>query len=108
MECYRLFFFFSSRRRHTRCETVTGVQTCALPISAESLLEAGRPIRVVVRDREKGEEWRARGAEVAVAPLEDAGALSRALSGAEGAYLLVPPIYHVAEVLAVQRVRADA
>src|SRR5881409_324645 len=26
-------FFFSSRRRHTRCETVTGVQTCALPIS---------------------------------------------------------------------------
>src|SRR5881409_4269625 len=26
------FFFFSSRRRHTRCETVTGVQTCAPPI----------------------------------------------------------------------------
>src|SRR3546814_17867631 len=29
-----LFFFFSSRRRHTRCALVTGVQTCALPISA--------------------------------------------------------------------------
>src|SRR3546814_9805252 len=28
--CY--FFFFSSRRRHTRCALVTGVQTCALPI----------------------------------------------------------------------------
>src|SRR3546814_1333976 len=30
----RLFFplFFSSRRRHTRCALVTGVQTCALPI----------------------------------------------------------------------------
>src|SRR3546814_16269489 len=27
-------FFFSSRRRHTRCELVNGVQTCALPISA--------------------------------------------------------------------------
>src|SRR5213078_5128082 len=27
------FFFFSSRRRHTRFELVTGVQTCALPIS---------------------------------------------------------------------------
>src|SRR3546814_8786501 len=26
-------FFFSSRRRHTRCAVVTGVQTCALPIS---------------------------------------------------------------------------
>src|SRR3546814_17326678 len=26
------FYFFSSRRRHTRCALVTGVQTCALPI----------------------------------------------------------------------------
>src|SRR3546814_2875463 len=32
MSCI-LFFFFSSRRRHTRCALVTGVQTCALPIS---------------------------------------------------------------------------
>src|SRR3546814_4542169 len=27
-----IIFFFSSRRRHTRCALVTGVQTCALPI----------------------------------------------------------------------------
>src|SRR3546814_2567079 len=27
-----MFFFVSSRRRHTRCALVTGVQTCALPI----------------------------------------------------------------------------
>src|SRR3546814_5048970 len=30
------FFCFSSRRRHTRCALVTGVQTCALPICAET------------------------------------------------------------------------
>src|SRR3546814_12474841 len=30
--CCRCIFFFSSRRRHTRCALVTGVQTCALPI----------------------------------------------------------------------------
>src|SRR3546814_17772268 len=29
-----MFFFFSSRRRHTRCALVTGVQTCALPSSS--------------------------------------------------------------------------
>src|SRR3546814_6205104 len=29
-----MFYFFSSRRRHTICALVTGVQTCALPISA--------------------------------------------------------------------------
>src|SRR3546814_3255849 len=28
-----MYFFFSGRRRHTRCALVTGVQTCALPIS---------------------------------------------------------------------------
>src|SRR3546814_1522459 len=31
------FVFFSSRRRHTRCELVTGVQTCALPIFESAL-----------------------------------------------------------------------
>src|SRR3546814_3339090 len=30
--CEYIAFFFSSRRRHTRCALVTGVQTCALPI----------------------------------------------------------------------------
>src|SRR3546814_1805341 len=30
-------FFFSSRRRHTRCALVTGVQTCALPIFGDEL-----------------------------------------------------------------------
>src|SRR3546814_19281139 len=34
-----ILFFFSSRRRHTRCALVTGVQTCALPIS---VLQADR------------------------------------------------------------------
>src|SRR3546814_4127756 len=32
-----ILFLFSSRRRHTRCALVTGVQTCALPISVESV-----------------------------------------------------------------------
>src|SRR3546814_6701430 len=35
-------FFFSSRRRHTRCALVTGVQTCALPIYAGRVMEQGR------------------------------------------------------------------
>src|SRR3546814_9824148 len=36
---FLLLLFFSSRRRHTRCALVTGVQTCALPIY---LLVGGR------------------------------------------------------------------
>src|SRR3546814_8222196 len=38
-----LYFFFSSRRRHTRCALVTGVQTCALPIFLAREREAERP-----------------------------------------------------------------
>src|SRR3546814_3691321 len=33
--CCWVCFFFASRRRHTRCALVTGVQTCALPICTE-------------------------------------------------------------------------
>src|SRR3546814_3994278 len=47
-----MIFFFSSRRRHTRCALVTGVQTCALPIlklTGEDvrLRIAGRALRVL-------------------------------------------------------------
>src|SRR3546814_1018821 len=52
------FFVFSSRRRHTRCALVTGVQTCALPIlmafgranaAVARSLKAGKPIDVLCR-----------------------------------------------------------
>src|SRR3546814_9256362 len=45
-------FFFSSRRRHTRCALVTGVQTCALPIylhvasGTDTCLDAGTKVHV--------------------------------------------------------------
>src|SRR3546814_2006294 len=42
-----LVFFFSSRRRHTRCALVLGVQTCALPISFASVYRAPVILNVV-------------------------------------------------------------
>src|SRR3546814_7587193 len=46
------FFFFSSRRRHTRCALVTGVQTCALPISTVRCTRpcTGRPSKGLFLD----------------------------------------------------------
>src|SRR3546814_16623104 len=41
-------FFFSSRRRHTRCALVTGVQTCALPISDALAARAAKGQRTVL------------------------------------------------------------
>src|SRR3546814_306800 len=60
------FFFFSSRRRHTRCALVTGVQTCALPICLHGRVKAVRCDRILRRDRpieEPSEHCRAEGKE---------------------------------------------
>src|SRR3546814_11203312 len=48
-----ILFFFSSRRRHTRCALVTGVQTCALPISVALQQQQPLPQQrlVALRDR---------------------------------------------------------
>src|SRR3546814_10867324 len=43
-----LYFFCSSRRRHTRCALVTGVQTCALPIFAQLQANAATAQRLIV------------------------------------------------------------
>src|SRR3546814_16846165 len=43
-----LLFFFSSRRRHTSCALVTGVQTCALPISHASAGSMPTPVFLTV------------------------------------------------------------
>src|SRR3546814_1961324 len=44
-------FFLSSRRRHTRCALVTGVQTCALPISDRGANSIGRADTISLRRR---------------------------------------------------------
>src|SRR3546814_5065132 len=49
---FSFVFFFSSRRRHTRCALVTGVQTCALPILGVAHL--GGTLTGVALDPESG------------------------------------------------------
>jgi NAD(P)H dehydrogenase (quinone) len=62
-------------------------------VVANTLLAAGCGVRAVVRDAAKGAPWKARGCEVAVADLTDAGRLARALGGTEGAFILLPPVF---------------
>src|SRR6187397_1520174 len=56
-----LFFFFSSRRRHTRWCTVTGVQTCALPISARPVVASHTGFRGVADNSRNLTDEHARG-----------------------------------------------
>jgi uncharacterized protein YbjT (DUF2867 family) len=73
----------------------------------DTLLVRKQPVRVVVRSAEKGQGWKARGAEVAVASLDDVPALIKAFEGAKGVYLLVPPNYGAEAWLTDQRARMD-
>jgi len=87
---------------------VAGVTGHTGSAAARHLLEKAQPVRVIVRRKEQGDAWATRGAEVAVASLEDGEALTRALEGVEAAYLLLPPKYTDSNVLAAQAVTADA
>jgi uncharacterized protein YbjT (DUF2867 family) len=58
---------------------------------AESLLAKKQRVRVIVRARQKADAWLAKGAEVAMASLDDSPAVAETLVGAAGAYLLIPP-----------------
>ncbi len=73
----------------------------------EHLLSRKQPVRVVVRSAEKGAGWKAKGAEVVVAALDDVSALTKAFEGAQGVYLLAPPNYGAEAWLADQRARMD-
>jgi uncharacterized protein YbjT (DUF2867 family) len=86
---------------------VLGVTGNTGSVVADTLLAHRRPVKVVVRSAEKGATWKARGAEVAVASLEDVPAMIKALEGATGFYLLVPPNYGATAWLAEQRQRMD-
>jgi uncharacterized protein YbjT (DUF2867 family) len=70
---------------------VAGVPGNTGKVVADTLLKEKQAVRVIVRNAEQGAPWRSKGAEVAIADLDDTAALTRALTGAKGVYLLLPP-----------------
>ena len=58
---------------------------------AENLLAQGEKIRAVIRNPEKAARWGDRGAEIAVADVDDPNALASAFEGTDGVFLMIPP-----------------
>jgi uncharacterized protein YbjT (DUF2867 family) len=71
--------------------TVFGASGNTGSVVARRLLDAGKKLRLVVRDPNKVAALRSRGADVVTGDVLDANAVKSALAGAEGAYLLIPP-----------------
>ncbi|MYM27267.1 NAD(P)H-binding protein [Duganella sp. CY15W] len=76
---------------------ITGITGQVGSALGKQLLAAGLPVRAVVRDAAKGELWAARGADVVLADISDAAALTQAFAGAEAAFVLLPPTFDPSE-----------
>ena len=87
---------------------VTGVTGHTGSVVAQALLDREQSVKVIVRTAKQGESWKQKGAEVAVCSLEEARSFAKALEGATGAYLLVPPNYQTAHHVEDRRNLIDA
>lgn len=83
---------------------ITGALGQTGKAAVESLLHAGARVRAIVRREDPVlDGWRARGVQVATADLLDTVALTQAMQGAHGAYLMNPPAYMVPDLFAHAR-----
>jgi NAD(P)H dehydrogenase (quinone) len=69
---------------------ITGITGKVGGALARTLLAAGQPVRAVVRDGGKAGAWAEQGCEVALAEMEDAGALAAAFKDTDGVFILPP------------------
>ena len=70
---------------------VTGITGQVGGVVARNLLAGGHAVRAVVRSVEKGKVWATQGCDVAVAEMNDVGALEAAFAGSAGVFVLLPP-----------------
>jgi NAD(P)H dehydrogenase (quinone) len=71
--------------------TVMGITGRVGGTVAENLLAAGKKVRGVVRNPEKAKGWADRGVELVTSAYDDAQGLSRAFTGSEGVFAMIPP-----------------
>lgn len=71
---------------------ITGITGKVGGAAATHLLGKGKQVRALVRDPARAAAWRAKGVELVEGDWADSAAMTRALNGVEGAYLMMPPI----------------
>jgi hypothetical protein len=72
---------------------VTGITGQVGGVVATTLLNGGKQVRAVVRDRTKAGSWVEKGCEIATADMTDAAALTAALADVEAVFILIPPLF---------------
>lgn len=87
---------------------ISGISGNTGSAAASALLEAGHPVRAIVRSVGRASEWAGRGVELVEGDLADAAGMRRALEGARAAYMLVPPDPLHPDPLGFYRIVAEA
>ena len=72
---------------------ITGITGQVGGAVARKLLAEGANVRAVARDTQKAAQWVERGCELAIAEMSDAPALARGFAGADGMFVLIPPLF---------------
>ena len=86
---------------------ITGATGNTGSVAAHALLDAGKKVRVLVRNAVKAKALAARGAEIVVGDLWDTKALQQALVGAQGVYLVSPPDMTATNFVADRKAQLD-
>jgi len=87
---------------------ITGITGNTGAAAARALLAAGHSVRALVRNPSRAAAWSEQGVELVAGEIGDVDALSSALAGVDGAYLLVPPQWGSPDVFAATGVLIDA
>jgi uncharacterized protein YbjT (DUF2867 family) len=87
---------------------ITGATGNTGAVVAKQLLDAGRKVRILVRDPAKAKSLADRGAEVVTGDVFDEAALAGAAAGAEGLYLLSPPDVRATDLVTSRRLQMEA
>ena len=82
---------------------ITGATGKTGSVTADALIAMGQKVRVVGRDAGKLKGFTAKGAEAAVGDVGDAAFLTRAFTGADAVYALIPPNFGAADFRAYQK-----
>jgi NAD(P)H dehydrogenase (quinone) len=77
-------------------------------VTANLLLEKNLPVRAVLRNPVKGEEWKSKGAEVAIAELHHAVSLENAFKNTSGVFVMTPPMFDSNQPLSDHNQMLDA
>jgi len=76
---------------------ITGITGQVGGAVAHNLLKQGLKVRAIVRNREKGREWEAKGGETAIGDFSDPASLGAAFAGVQGVFVMIPPYFAPSE-----------